>query len=102
MSLDVAHSLADSFDLNVHLQDKHMGEAIHIKDNLWIQEIDVQEEIERYWGDVYKYLALLLNTTGIDKVVAEELAIIPGMEEVICLLYLNDYLMNSTIEASLS
>lgn len=98
MSLDVAHSLADSFDLNVHLQDKHMGEAIHIKDNLWIQEIDVQAEIERYWGDVYKYLALLLNTTGIDKVVAEELAIIPGMEEVICLLYLNDYLMNSTYD----
>lgn len=98
MSLDVAHSLGDSFDLDVHLQDRHTGEAIQIKDNLWIQEIDVQEEIARYWGDVYKYVALLLNTTGIDRVVAEELAIIPGMEEVISLLYINDYLAHSNYD----
>src|SRR5262249_2866664 len=32
------------------------------------------------------------NTTGLDRIVAEELAILPGMEEVSALLYLNEYL----------
>jgi arsenite-transporting ATPase len=40
---------------------------------------------------VYKYFTALLNTTGFDEVLAEELAIIPGMEEVSSLLYINTY-----------
>jgi arsenite-transporting ATPase len=71
---------------------------VEVGPNLSIQEIDVQEEVERYWGDVYKYLALLFNTTGLDEIVAEELAILPGMEEVSALLYLNQYLDEKTYD----
>jgi len=92
LSLDVAHSLADSFNLNIGLHEKNKGKPVEVAPNLAIQEIDVQEEVERYWGDVYKYLALLFNTTGLDRIVAEELAILPGMEEVSALLYINQYL----------
>jgi arsenite-transporting ATPase len=91
LSLDVAHSLADLFDLPVSLHDRGGGLPIKIKKNLWIQEIDVQEEVERFWGDIYKYIAALFKTTGLDAVVAEELAILPGMEEVVGLLYINQY-----------
>lgn len=91
MSLDMAHSLADSFDLDRALLDQNHGELIKINDKLWIQELDVQREVERNWGEVYQYISTLFNVTGLDEVLAEELAILPGMEEVCALLYINDY-----------
>lgn len=91
MSLDAAHSLADIFDLDRSLMDKNRGEPVQVIENLWIRELDVQEEIHKHWGEVYKYISALLNTTGFDEVLAEELAIIPGMEEISSLLYINSY-----------
>jgi arsenite-transporting ATPase len=91
MSLDVAHSLADIFDLDKGLLDQNKGQPIEVGDNLWIQELDIQEEIQRYWGDIHKYISGLLNRTGLDEVLAEELAVFPGMEEVSLLLYINKY-----------
>jgi arsenite-transporting ATPase len=92
MSLDIAHSLADIFDLDRGLLDQNKGQPIAVGDNLWIQELDIQEEIQRYWGDIHKYISGLLNRTGIDEVLAEELAVFPGMEEVSLLLYINKYI----------
>jgi len=92
MSLDVAHSLADIFDLDRGLLDQNKGQPIGVRDNLWIQELDIQEEIQRYWGDIHMYFSGLLNMTGMDEVLAEELAVFPGMEEVSLLLYINKYI----------
>ena len=91
MSLDVAHSLSDIFDLDRDLLDKNKGEPIEINKKLFIQELDIQEEIQRYWGDIHKYLSSILHTTGLDEVLAEELAVLPGMEEISLLLYINKY-----------
>ena len=91
MSLDVAHSLSDIFDLEKDLMDRNKGRPVKVRKNLWIQELDIQEEIEKNWGDIHKYFSLLLNTTGLDRVLAEELAVLPGMEEVSLLLYINQY-----------
>lgn len=91
MSLDAAHSLVDSFDLDKTLMDKNKGEPVRVAKNLSIQEVDVQEEIKKNWGDVHKYISSLLNISGIDEVLAEELAILPGMEEVSSLLHINRY-----------
>ncbi len=71
MSLDVAHSLADIFDLDRELLDKNKGVPIKINEKLFIQELDIQEEIQRYWGDIHKYLSSILYTTGLDEVLAE-------------------------------
>ena len=91
MSLDVAHSLSDIFDLDKNLLDVNRGKPVKVGKNLWIQELDIQEEITKNWGDIHRYLSLLLNTTGLDEILAEELAILPGMEEVSLLLYINRY-----------
>jgi arsenite-transporting ATPase len=91
MSLDVAHSLSDIFDLDKGLLDYNRGSPIEVGEGLWIQELDIQEEIEQNWGEVHKYLSTLLNRTGIEEILAEELAILPGMEEVSLLLYINRY-----------
>ena len=91
LSFDLAHSLSDSFDVGEELFSTAKGQPINVAENLDIQEIDVQEELERHWGDVYRYMAMLLAGNGIDDVVAEEAAIMPGMEDVIALLYINQY-----------
>ena len=55
MSLDVAHSLADIFDLDRGLLDQSKGMPIEVNKNLWIQELDIQEEIQKWWGNIHKY-----------------------------------------------
>ncbi len=101
MSLDVAHSLADIFDLDRDLLDQNKGQPVEINDKLWIQELDIQEEIQRYWGDIHKYLSGLLNRSGLDEVLAEELAVFPGMEEVSLLLYINKYIREKAYDVIL-
>jgi arsenite-transporting ATPase len=101
MSLDVAHSLADIFDLDRGLLDQNKGQPIGVGDNLWIQELDIHEEIQRYWGDIHMYISGLLNRTGLDEVLAEELAVFPGMEEVSLLLYINKYIREKAYDVIL-
>ncbi|MBN2033122.1 MAG: ArsA family ATPase [Deltaproteobacteria bacterium] len=91
MSLDVAHSLSDIFDLDKGLMDLNRGKPLQVGEKLWIQELDILEEVSKNWKDIHSYLSLLLNTTGLDEILAEELAILPGMEEVSLLLYINRY-----------
>jgi len=98
MSLDAAHSLIDIFDLGRNLLDQNRGKPIKVRDNLWLQELDIQEEIQKNWGSIHKYLSLLLNTTGLNEILAEELAILPGMEEVSLLLYINQYVQRKKFE----
>ena len=98
ISLDVAHSLSDIFDLNRGLIDHNRGKPIQVDKRLWIQELDVQEEIEHNWGDIYKYISALLNTTGLNEILAEELSILPGMEEVSLLLYINRYAQEKSFD----
>jgi arsenite-transporting ATPase len=91
LSLDVAHSLADIFDLERGLLDRNRGLPVRVAPDLWIQELDIQEEIGRNWKQIHAYLAELLNTAGLDEVLAEELAVLPGMEEISLLLHINRY-----------
>lgn len=91
ISIDIAHSLSDSFQVGTNLHDHNRGEPRHVTDNLWIQEVDIQEELDRHWGEVSQYLAALFGSSGMTPVFAQELAIIPGMEDVVSLLYINQY-----------
>ncbi|MBW2031150.1 MAG: ArsA family ATPase [Deltaproteobacteria bacterium] len=99
MSLDIAHSLSDIFALKRNLMDQNRGKPLKVRRNLWIQELDVQEEIEKNWKDIHRYISTLFNTTGLDEVLAEELAILPGMEEVSLLLYINRYVKEEEYDA---
>ncbi len=101
MSLDVAHSLSDIFDMEKTLINQSKGQPAQVGENLWIQELDIQEEIEKNWGDIHKYLSTLLNTTGLDEILAEELAILPGMEEVGLLLHINQYARDNSFDVVL-
>jgi arsenite-transporting ATPase len=82
MSTDAAHSLGDSFDMPLG------GEPLPIAQNLWGQELDVFREIDRHWGTLQDWLKVLMAWRGLDEVVAEEMAVLPGMEELAGLLHL--------------
>ncbi len=85
ISTDPAHSLGDAFD-------KPLGaEPTSVAEKLWGQEINVLEEIRNYWGDVQEYLTALFSTRGVDEIVAEEMAVFPGMEEVCSLLMIHQH-----------
>jgi arsenite/tail-anchored protein-transporting ATPase len=76
LSTDPAHSLADSFDLE-------MGhEPTEVRPNLWGAELDALMELEGNWGAVKRYITQVLQARGLDGVQAEELAILPGMDEI--------------------
>ncbi len=91
MSVDPAHSLADSFDLETSLFNASTGDPYRIHDNLFIHEVNIQREIKRYWSEISTYIISVLRTTGIGDVESEELAILPGMEELSAMMYVNQY-----------
>ncbi len=98
MSLDPAHSLSDAFDLPKSLLNTEGGQHVKVAENLWIQELDLQRELDENWGEVFRYIASLIRTTGIKDVLAEELAILPGMEEIACLLHINRYARDKSFD----
>jgi arsenite-transporting ATPase len=91
MSIDPAHSLADAFDLDTELFHVQTSEPLPINDRLSIQELNIQKEIKRHWQEISSYVSSVLRTTGIGGVEAEELAILPGMEELSAMMYINQY-----------
>src|SRR5579871_4793297 len=91
MSVDPAHSLADSFDLETGLFHGKTGDPYPIDDHLAIHEVNIQKEIKRHWKEISSYVISVLRTTGISDVEAEELAILPGMEELSAMMYVNQF-----------
>ena len=91
MSIDPAHSLADCFDLDNDLFRVQTSDPFPISDQLSILELNIQKEIKRHWQEISSYVSSVLRTTGISGVEAEELAILPGMEELSAMMYINQY-----------
>src|SRR5712691_8017742 len=79
MSTDPAHSLADSFDLPLG------SRATQIAQHLWGEQIDAQERLEANWRDIQEFVIAFMNWAGVDAVEAEELSVIPGLDEIFSL-----------------
>ena len=91
MSVDPAHSLADAFDLEPDLFQEKTSDPYVIDSRLSIHEVNIQKEIKRHWREISTYVISVLRTTGISDVEAEELAILPGMEELSAMMYVNQF-----------
>jgi arsenite/tail-anchored protein-transporting ATPase len=91
MSVDPAHSLADAFDLETGLFQSKTNDPYPINDKLSIHEVNIQKEIKRHWREISTYVVSVLRTTGISDVEAEELAILPGMEELSAMMWVNQF-----------
>jgi arsenite-transporting ATPase len=93
MSTDAAHSLSDSFDLTIG------PESSPIADNLWGQETNLNITLDKNWTTIRKWVSALLAWRGLQKIMADEIAILPGMEELANLLYIVDYAQNGDYDA---
>jgi len=79
-SADAAHSLGDVLE-------RRLGpEPLRVAPGLDALEIDARVEAGRHWGRIQQWLVSLLLYQGIEAVVAEELASLPGVEELAALL----------------
>src|SRR6266508_4093054 len=85
LSTDIAHSLADAFDVPLG------PEPTPIAENLDGQEPDVCYNIARYWRTIQNYVTELFAWRGLDEVMAEELTVLPGMDELGNLLWITDH-----------
>ena len=79
-STDPAHSLADSFDLPLG------SEPTRVATKLYGQQIDSQDRLEENWRDIQAYLVALMNWAGVEAIQAEELSVIPGLDEIFALI----------------
>ena len=84
-STDPAHSLADAFD--VPLGDR----PTPIAHRLFGQQLNARVRFEEAWDDVRTYLVDVLDWAGADTVEAEELAVIPGLDEVFALADIKEF-----------
>jgi len=79
VSTDLAHSLADCLNTPLASYPKELSP------NLWAQEVNVLDEMRRGWSKVQDAMSKVLRKQGLDEVMSEELALIPGMDEIVSL-----------------
>jgi arsenite-transporting ATPase len=80
MSTDPAHSLGDSFEVEIG------SFPTEISENLWAQQIDAQDRLEDNWREIQDYLTQVMNWAGVETIQAEELTVIPGLDEIFSLI----------------
>ncbi|MGB7510323.1 MAG: ArsA family ATPase, partial [Pelodictyon phaeoclathratiforme] len=85
MSTDPAHSLGDSLDVKLG------PSPVKVAENLWGQEVSVFGDLNLNWDVVREHFAHLMESRGIEGVYAEEMGVLPGMEELFSLSYIKRY-----------
>ena len=85
LSTDPAHSLSDSFNLPLG------AEPTKIRENLDAIEVNPYVDLKQNWHAVQKYYTKVFMAQGISGVMADEMTILPGMEELFSLLRVKRY-----------
>jgi arsenite-transporting ATPase len=80
MSTDPAHSLSDAFDAPVGPEPREMSLG------LWAQETDYTAMLEESWAEIQAYITTVFEWQGANSLAAEELALLPGLDELFGLL----------------
>jgi arsenite-transporting ATPase len=92
MSTDPAHSLGDSFDEEIGSQPTQIAER------LWAQQIDAQERLEDNWREIQDYMIQLMNWAGTETIQAEELTVLPGLDEIFALIDVKTHVESGTYD----
>lgn len=79
VSSDLAHNLSDIFGTPIG------GEPVRIAENLTALEVDALKEIREQWAPAQDYFTAFLAYLGMEDAVAEEVALLPGMDELFLL-----------------
>ena len=85
MSTDPAHSLADALDVPLG------PDPTEVAPCLSGQQLDAQARLEASWGEIQAYLLEVFDWAGVEAIEAEELAVLPGLDEVFSLTDIVDH-----------
>jgi arsenite-transporting ATPase len=78
LSTDPAHSLSDALGMSIG------SSPVRIESGLVAHEVAALDELDRGWGEIQRWLRELLREE-VDELVAEELLVFPGVEELVSL-----------------
>jgi arsenite-transporting ATPase len=93
LSTDIAHSLGDA--LAMPLSDR----PTDVVPGLQAVQIDTQGRFERAWRDVQAFLVDMLARGGVDPITADELTVLPGVDEVLALLAVRELALTGQWDA---
>ncbi|MGH3980162.1 MAG: ArsA family ATPase [Pseudonocardiaceae bacterium] len=79
VSTDPAHSLADALDVPVG------AEPSEVDTGLSASQVDTRALVNGAWDQLRTHLSTVLAAAGVDEVIAEELTVLPGLEELLAL-----------------
>jgi len=94
VSTDIAHSLADALQTPLGNEPRSVGAS-----GLEAAELDSATELEQYWGDIKRRIATVLRSEGVEATAAGELAVLPGLDEIVALVRLKRYYDEARYEA---
>ena len=101
-SADAAHSLGDVLGVPLGAEPRQLaGDSVDVSDPvdssdqpggaLFAVEVDARVEVAQRWGAVRDYLGQIFRHQGIEDVMADELALLPGLEELTTLLAIDGW-----------
>lgn len=92
MSTDAAHSVSDSMETEL------CGQPVEVEKNLYALEIDMLYELETRWNEIQRYISNFLVSQGLDGITSKEMSVIPGMELMSALFYLDEFNKQGTYD----
>jgi arsenite/tail-anchored protein-transporting ATPase len=93
LSTDIAHSLSDALDVSL------TDEPAEVAPGLWAVQVDTQGRFEAAWRDVQAFLIDMLARGGVDPITADELTVLPGVDEVLALLAVRELALTGNWDA---
>ena len=88
MSTDPAHSLGDALGVGLVTTPDDPDPVVEIEPGLFALQLSASHSVRRSWRSVQDYLLTVFKGLGIDPVVADELTVLPGADEIVALLEL--------------
>jgi arsenite/tail-anchored protein-transporting ATPase len=85
VSTDSAHSIADALGGPIP------SEPAEVMPGLSAVQVQTQQRFERAWSEIQAYLLQVMARSGLDPITAEELTVLPGIEEVLALMAVGDF-----------
>jgi arsenite-transporting ATPase len=92
LSTDPAHSLADSFEVPIG------SHPTEIAPRLWGQQIDAQDRLEENWREIQDYFIQVMNWAGTETIQAEELTVLPGLDEIFALIDVKNHVESANYD----